>query len=712
MRRNYFMKSISIIFMLLAMLFSCDQPTDVGSNNSNNQQNQNQDNQNGENTGNEDNKDDTVTTGKIVGKATYTNTANHAGIQVTLVSSDGIVAYDSQISSRSRSDVAVMKNVVTSESGEYSFDNVKEGVYTIYASSDDSTEKAVLTNVVVQANQIVTAADLNLTATGSISGKVTIDGKENGNLGITVVIAGTSYLAVTTDAGVFAISDVPAGADYQIVIMKGDYCTLWETVSVEAGKENKLGDKNITSQNSDDKNYCFIWQGSFATPPANPEKYWAYFNTTDGSSYIYDGEKWTLLAQAGKDGEDGENGNGGGVVKNITTMALPYFISNLRSSCTLVVTGEMTSEIFSIMCEALRDNTIALINLDLSGTTGLTEIPEEAFFSCESLESLIIPDSVTTIGNGAFSNCMNLTAFTVSENNKNYSVSDDGKILYNKDKTELISCCPDVIGDIIIPDSVTTIDMYAFSDCLNLTSITIPGSVTTITSHTFTCCYNLANVIISNGVKEIRSCAFYACPMLTSIVLPDSLTTYEASAFYDCGLTSFAVSENNENYSASDDGKILFNKDKTELISCCPAVTGNVTIPNSVTTIRDWAFNGCDLTSVAIPDSVTSVGFRAFTRCIYLTSVIIPDSVTTIDGYVFEACDRLETIIIGSGVTKIGEDVFTGCFNLANVTFKDTSTWYYTRNEDYTGGTEFDVTDPEQNATYFTDNGWYYWYKQ
>ena len=298
--------------MLLVMLFSCDQPTDVGSNNSNNQQNQNQDNQNGENTGNEDNKDDVVTTGKIVGKATYTNTANHAGIQVTLVSSDGIVAYDSQISSRSRSDVAVMKNVVTSESGEYSFEKVKEGVYTIYASSDDSTEKAVLTNVVVQANQVVTAADLNLTATGSISGKVTIDGKENGNLGITVVIAGTSYLAVTTDAGVFTISDVPVGADYQIVIMKGDYCTLWETVSVEAGKENKLADKNITSQSSDDKNYSFIWQGSSATPPANPEKYWAYFDTDDGCSYIYDGEKWTLLAQAGKDGENGTNGGTSG----------------------------------------------------------------------------------------------------------------------------------------------------------------------------------------------------------------------------------------------------------------------------------------------------------------------------------------------------------------------------------------------------------------
>ena len=322
-RRNYFMKSISIIFMLLAMLFSCEPENE--NNDSNNSGNNTT--QNGNNSGNtgEDNKDDVVTTGKIVGKATYTNTANHAEIQVTLVSSDGIVAYDSQISSRSRSTIAVMKNVVTSESGEYSFTNVKEGVYTIYASSDDSTEKAVLTNVVVQANKVVTAADLNLTATGSISGKVTLDGKENGNLGIMVFVASTSYMSMTDDSGKFTISDVPAGADYQIVIMKGDYCTLWETVSVEAGKENKLGEKNITSQNSDDKNYSFIWQGSSATPPANPEKYWAYFNTDDGCSYIYDGEKWTLLAQAGK---DGENGNGGSSVEYKITYELNGGINN------------------------------------------------------------------------------------------------------------------------------------------------------------------------------------------------------------------------------------------------------------------------------------------------------------------------------------------------------------------------------------------------
>ena len=334
-----------LLTLLLAMLFSCDQPTDVGSNNSNQQTNENQ------------NQDNPITTGTIVGKAKYSNTESHAGIQVTLVSTDGIVAYNSQISSRSRSAVAVMKNVVTSESGEYSFDNVKEGVYTIYASSDDSTEKAVLTNVVVQSNQVVTAADLNLTATGSICGRVTLDSKEDENLGITVVIAGTSYMAVTDSFGFFTISNIPAGSGYQIVIMKGDYCTIWKKESVEAGKENNLGEKNITSQKnptvSPNTDSSFIWQGSFATSPANPEKYWAYFNTTDGCSYIYDGAQWTLLAQAGKDGADGTAGKNGidgidGVAINwqgsfATSPANPekywaYF--NTTDGCSYIYDGE------------------------------------------------------------------------------------------------------------------------------------------------------------------------------------------------------------------------------------------------------------------------------------------------------------------------------------------------------------------------------------
>ena len=786
MRRNYFMKSISIIFMLLVMLFSCDQPTDVGSNNSNNQQNQNQDNQNGENTGNEDNKDDTVTTGKIVGKATYTNTANHAGIQVTLVSSDGIVAYDSQISSRSRSDVAVMKNVVTSESGEYSFDNVKEGVYTIYASSDDSTEKAVLTNVVVQANKVVTAADLNLTATGSISGKVTIDGKENGNLGILVFVASTSYMSMTDDSGKFTISDVPAGADYQIVIMKGDYCTLWETVSVEAGKENKLADKNITSQKSDASS--FIWQGSSATPPANPEKYWAYFNTTDGSSYIYDGEKWTLLAQAGKDGENGTNGGTSGFgsiysytvnIDDIYTAYKEYgylavfpvyfltaeqvrlcqdtggfntdiiedklyyafhvfipdtvkignygvlgqlqnsndlktnFLNGIAATVTdttLTITVDMakieqTQLIPSIGGTITKDDIVDLTGYrpyivglgdkttnpddfvaeELMKMTPTATFPTDIQYvpvSCYKLVSyftgqdsgILSDNSFIFMGDASFTfafvDNVWITAYggvEIDSLDKEIRLVDGGMISFadgvltdgkayiatlivkgdqeayvkvtETSKKEITATASDVVdtisglsagvytikisgtmtSDILADVRSTMRDNESAKINLDLSGTT---GLTIIDDYDFQNCVSLISIVIPESVTTIDYEAFFECRNLTSVTIPDSVTEIKGSAFNDCEkLTTFDINENNKNYSSSEDGKILYNKDKTVLIAY-PSATGDITIADGVVFINFEAFGYCDsLTSVTIPDSVTYIGDYAFGGCSSLTTV-------------------------------------------------------------------------------------------
>ena len=219
--------------------------------------------------------------------------------------------------------------------------------------------------------------------------------------------------------------------------------------------------------------------------------------------------------------------------------------------------------------------------------------------------------------------------------------------------------------------------------------------------------------------------------------------TQRTGRFYACvNLTNLVVSENNENYSISDDGKILYNKDKTELISCCPDVIGDITIPDSVTTIDMYAFNGClNLTSVIIPDSVTSIDYSVFRNCSSLTSVIIPDSVTTIGDFAFQGCYNLGSIKIGNSVTSIGENAFQSCYSgnltdiiipesvtfigkgaftnslIKNITFEDTSTWYYTSDEAYTGSTtKFDVTDPVYNAECLTATSdyWYerYWYKE
>ena len=208
-----------------------------------------------------------------------------------------------------------------------------------------------------------------------------------------------------------------------------------------------------------------------------------------------------------------------------------------------------------------------------------------AFADCKSLTSISVPDSVNAIGNGAFSGCSSLASIN-------------------------------------IPNSVTTIRGSAFCNCLSLTSITIPESVTSI---------------------EIA--AFSGCSSLTNITIPDLVDTIGDHAFYNC-LTSITVSENNKYFSSLNG--VLFNKDKTELITY---PNGNerteYTIPDSVTSIIEGAFAYCsNLITVKIPDSVTDITDKTFYVCSSLTSVTIPDSVTHIGYNAFKYCKNLTSIII------------------------------------------------------------------
>ena len=132
---------------------------------------------------------------------------------------------------------------------------------------------------------------------------------------------------------------------------------------------------------------------------------------------------------------------------------------------------------------------------------------------------------------------------------------------------------------------------------------------------------SIKTVIIENSVTSIGYRAFYDCSSLTSITIPDSVTSIGYRAFYGCSsLTSIKVSENNLKYSSQDG--VLFDKEKTELIQCPGGKVGSYTIPDSVTSIGDSAFAGCNsLTSITIPDSVTSIGGYAFYNCSSLTDV-------------------------------------------------------------------------------------------
>jgi hypothetical protein len=155
-----------------------------------------------------------------------------------------------------------------------------------------------------------------------------------------------------------------------------------------------------------------------------------------------------------------------------------------------------------------------------------------AFANCASLTSVSIPNSVTSIGNFAFSNCAGLTSIEVDAANTIYS-STDG-VLFDKERTTLIQCPGGKAGSFTTPNSVSSIGDFAFSHCPNLTSVTIGNSVASIGAYVFESCTSLTSVSIPNSVTSIGEGAFSSCTSLASVTIPDGVTNIGAYAFYSC----------------------------------------------------------------------------------------------------------------------------------------------------------------------------------
>ena len=354
--------------------------------------------------------------------------------------------------------------------------------------------------------------------------------------------------------------------------------------------------------------------------------------------------------------------------KSLTSITIPSSVTNI-GSCAFGACSSLISINVSDNNKYYCDVDGVLFNKDKTeiikfpgkkeGTNykipnSVTSIGNGAFGDCRSLTSITIPNSVTSIGNEAFEGCNSLTSITIP----NSVTSIGNKAFYG---------CSGLTS-ITIPNSVTSIENGAFEGCSSLTNITIPEGVTSIDESTFRGCSSLTNITIPEGVTSIGRDAFSFCRRLTSITMPDSLmsigigafdncnsltsitipngvTSIGAAAFHECSsLTNINASNNNKNYSSVDG--VLFNKDKTEIIKYPVKKKGtSYDIPDSVTSIGYEAFYNCrDLTSIAIPEKVTSIGAHAFEYCISLTSITIPEGVTNIGSYAFKDCRSLTSI--------------------------------------------------------------------
>ncbi len=360
------------------------------------------------------------------------------------------------------------------------------------------------------------------------------------------------------------------------------------------------------------------------------------------------------------------------LVANTVVMGLPKTVSAAEKTHTIdnttlkyevsdeivTITGCTTSDTKLVIPDTIEGYDVVIIDelaffecdtlKEVKLPNGLLRIETSAFEMCKGLETITFPSTLTSVGNNAFNGCNNLK--TIS-----------------------------------LPGNLEKLGYGCFSGCKSLTTVTLPEKVLDVPESAFENCANLQSVAMGKYVKSIGENAFYGCGVLTTVSLPNSLTSIGNGAFANCkamskidipdeviigdyvfsgcsSLTSITASSNSTYYTTVDGA--LYDKTATELL-ICPAGKSTIYMPNIIKIIASDAFEGCDkITSLTLPDTVTSIGDNAFWGCTNLKEIVMPNTITSIGASAFLNCSSLEEINLPAGVTNVSIEMFAGCSSL------------------------------------------------
>lgn len=303
-------------------------------------------------------------------------------------------------------------------------------------------------------------------------------------------------------------------------------------------------------------------------------------------------------------------------------------------------------------CALLKDVTL------VSGGESLV-IGNYAFSGCVSLATFTLSDSVTELSMNVFDGCSNLQGVYVDEGNE-YFADDDG-VLYDAAKTIILFYSLGRDGNVVLPETIEIIGAGVFENNMKITEITIPASVKEIQEDAFNMCLYLADIIFETSEDEdadltIGDRAFAYCASVSQLNLPSYVTAIGDEAFYKAALLT----------------TINFSEGLVEIGASAFADTAlkQAVLPDTLTTLGASAFAGCvSLTTLELSSALENIGSKAFFDCILLAQVTIPEGVSGIGANAFENCALISEITIPNTVTTIGEAAFLNCSGLETVIF-------------------------------------------